>query len=610
LLTYYHRVAFSESILVIKLLKNLKPYTLSIIGVVAFVFFQSLSELYLPTLMSDIVDIGVVRGDINYIIRIGGRMILFAVLAVLSSILGSYLAAKVATGFGRDLRTKVFSKVESFSLEEFDEKGTASLIIRTTNDITQIQRLVVTMLRMFLRAPLLFIGGIIMAVSKDAKLSLVLVVILPILSFLIFWVAKKSMFLFKSMQIKLDKLNLVLREYLTGIRVIRAFNREVYEKKKFHEANFDLTEIAIKVNKLMAILIPLMMLILNLTIVAIIWFGSIRIDRGGMQVGDLMAFIQYASQIMFSLIMLSMIFIMLPRAAVSVNRINEVLEVEPKIKDPLTLKENKFKLEKGYKSPESEGPTIQKIEKRGYLEFDKVTFCYQGAEEPVLKNISFAANPGELTAIIGSTGSGKSTLVNLIPRFYDVTSGRILIDSVAIRELTQEELRAKIGLVPQKAVLFTGTIAENISFGNSNLSRDEIVRAAEIAQATEFISTMEQGYDSPIAQGGTNLSGGQKQRLAIARVLAKHPEIYIFDDSFSALDFKTEAKLRVAIKKEIKNATVLVIAQRVTTVMDADQIIVLDEGKIVGIGKHQELIKTCKVYREIVASQLSEEELA
>ena len=590
----------------IKLLKNLKPYTLLIIGVIGFVFLQSLSELYLPTLMSDIVDIGVVKGDINYIIRTGGWMILFAVLAMISSVLGSYLAAKVATGFGRDLRTKVFTKVESFSLEEFDEKGTASLIIRTTNDITQIQRLVLTMLRMFLRAPLIFIGGIIMAVSKDAKLSLVFVVILPILSIIIFFVAKKSMSLFKSMQIKLDKLNLVLREYLTGIRVIRAFDREVYEKKKFHKANLNLTETAIKVNKLMAILMPLMILILNLTIVAIIWFGSIRIESGGMQVGDLMAFIQYASRIMFSLIMVSMIFIMLPRAAVSANRINEVLEVKPKIKDPIILKDNKLEVEKN--GLKSESYRSEK-DKRGYLEFDKVSFCYQGAEEPVLKNISFRANPGELTAIIGSTGSGKSTLINLIPRFYDVTSGRILTDGVDIRELTQEKLRAKIGLVPQKAVLFTGTIAENISFGNNNLSRDEIIRAAEIAQAAEFISTMKQGYDSPIAQGGTNLSGGQKQRLAIARALAKHPEIYIFDDSFSALDFKTEAKLRVAIKKEIKNATALVIAQRVTTVMDADQIIVLDEGKIVGIGKHQELIKTCKVYREIVASQLSEEEL-
>ena len=590
----------------IKLLKNLKPYTLLIIGVIGFVFLQSLSELYLPTLMSDIVDIGVVKGDINYIIRTGGWMILFAVLAMISSVLGSYLAAKVATGFGRDLRTKVFTKVESFSLEEFDEKGTASLIIRTTNDITQIQRLVFTMLRMFLRAPLIFIGGIIMAVSKDAKLSLVFMVILPILSIIIFFVAKKSMSLFKSMQIKLDKLNLVLREYLTGIRVIRAFDREVYEKKKFHKANLNLTETAIKVNKLMAILMPLMILILNLTIVAIIWFGSIRIESGGMQVGDLMAFIQYASRIMFSLIMVSMIFIMLPRAAVSANRINEVLEVKPKIKDPIILKDNKLEVEKN--GLKSESYRSEK-DKRGYLEFDKVSFCYQGAEEPVLKNISFRANPGELTAIIGSTGSGKSTLINLIPRFYDVTSGRILTDGVDIRELTQEKLRSKIGLVPQKAVLFTGTIAENISFGNNNLSRDEIIRAAEIAQAAEFISTMKQGYDSPIAQGGTNLSGGQKQRLAIARALAKHPEIYIFDDSFSALDFKTEAKLRVAIKKEIKNATALVIAQRVTTVMDADQIIVLDEGKIVGIGKHQELIKACKVYREIVASQLSEEEL-
>jgi len=590
----------------IKLLKNLKPYTLLIIGVIGFVFLQSLSELYLPTLMSDIVDIGVVKGDINYIIRTGGWMILFAVLAMISSVLGSYLAAKVATGFGRDLRTKVFTKVESFSLEEFDEKGTASLIIRTTNDITQIQRLVLTMLRMFLRAPLIFIGGIIMAVSKDAKLSLVFVVILPILSIIIFFVAKKSMSLFKSMQIKLDKLNLVLREYLTGIRVIRAFDREVYEKKKFHKANLNLTETAIKVNKLMAILMPLMILILNLTIVAIIWFGSIRINNGGMQVGDLMAFIQYASRIMFSLIMVSMIFIMLPRAAVSANRINEVLEVKPKIKDPVILKDNKLEVEKNGLTSKS---YRSEKDKRGYLEFDKVSFCYQGAEEPVLENISFSANPGELTAIIGSTGSGKSTLINLIPRFYDVTSGRILTDGVDIRELTQEKLRSKIGLVPQKAILFTGTIAENISFGNNNLSRDEIIRAAEIAQAAEFISTMKQGYDSPIAQGGTNLSGGQKQRLAIARALAKHPEIYIFDDSFSALDFKTEAKLRVAIKKEIKNATALVIAQRVTTVMDADQIIVLDEGKIVGIGKHQELIKTCKVYREIVVSQLSEEEL-
>jgi len=584
----------------IKLLKNLKPYTLAIIGVMVFIFLQSLSELFLPTLMSDIVDTGVVNGDINYIIRIGGWMILIAVIAMISSVLGSYLAAKVATGFGRDLRTKVFAKVESFSLEEFDEKGTSSLIIRTTNDITQIQQLVVTMLRMFLRAPLLFIGGIIMAVIKNAKLSLVFVVILPILVIFIFLIAKKSMFLFKSMQIKLDKLNLVLREYLTGIRVIRAFNREDYEKKRFHKANLDLTETAKRVNKLMAILMPLMMLIFNLTTVAIIWFGGIRINEGSMQVGDLMAFIQYASQILFSLIMVSMMLIMVPRASVSAIRINEVLDVEPKIKDPIIAEENKLKIKSSMASEK---------EKRGYLEFDEVSFCYQGAEEPAIEKISFKTSPGELTAIIGSTGSGKSTLINLVPRFYDVTSGRILVDGVDVRELTQNKLRAKIGLVPQKVVLFAGTIAENIGFGSKNLSRDEMVRAADISQASEFISTMKQGYDSKIAQGGTNISGGQKQRLAIARAFAKHPEIYIFDDSFSALDFKTGAKLRVAIKKETKNDTVLIIAQRVTTVMDADQIIVLDEGKIVGIGKHQDLLITCKAYREIVASQLSEEEL-
>jgi ATP-binding cassette subfamily B protein len=582
----------------IKLFKNLKPYTLTIIVVMVFVFLQSFSEIYLPTLMADIVDTGVINGDVAYIIRIGGWMILIAVIGMISAIFGSYWAAKVATGFGRDLRTKVFTKVESFSLEEFDEKGTASLITRTTNDITQIQQLVV-MLRLFLRAPMLCIGSIIMAVSKDAKLSLVLVVILLILTLLIVLLSKKSMPLFKSMQIKLDKLNLVLRENLTGIRVIRAFNRDNYEKKRFHEANLDLTETAIKVNKLMAILMPLVMLIFNLTIIAILWFGSIRINSGSMQVGDLMAFIQYASQIMFSLIILAMMFILIPRASASAIRINEVLDIEPKIKDPMIPEESESKMEEGARSEEG---------KRGYLEFDEVSFYYQGAEEPAIKKISFSAKPGEVTAIIGGTGSGKSTLVNLIPRFYEVTSGRILVDGMDIRELTQEKLHAKIGLVPQKAVLFTGTVAENISFGTNDLSRDKIIRAAEIAQASEFISTLEQGYDSQIAQGGTNVSGGQKQQLSIARALAKHPEIYIFDDSFSALDFKTDAKLRQALKKETKEDTVLIIAQRVTTVMDADRIMVLDGGKIVGMGTHQDLIKTCEVYREIVASQLSEEE--
>jgi len=588
-----------------KLLKNLKPYWLSITGIVFFVFLQAISELFLPTLMSDIVDIGVVNEDIGYIVRIGGWMILIAFIAMAGSIIGSFLSARVSTGFARDLRTKVFTKVESFSLEEFNEKGTASLIVRTTNDINQIQQLAITMLRMFLRAPLLFIGGIFMAVSKNAELSLVLIAILPILAIIIFWVAKKSMALFKSMQIRVDKLNLVLREYLTGIRVIRAFNRETYEKDRFHKSNLDLTETAKKVNILMAILMPLMILILNMTIVAIIWLGSIRIDSGNMQVGDLMAFIQYASQIMFSLIMVSMIFIMIPRASVSAIRINEVLDVEPKIKDPVNPLESESRNKSGFNAK----GIVPAIGQRGFLEFDKVCFCYQDAEEFAVKNISFKANPGEVTAIIGSTGSGKTTLINLIPRFYDVTKGHILIDGSDIRELTQAELRNKIGLVPQKAVLFTGTFAENISFGNDQLSSDEISRIAEIAQVSEFIAAQSQGYDSLIAQGGTNLSGGQKQRLSIARALAKYPEIYLFDDSFSALDFKTEAKLRAALKKEIKNKIVLIVAQRVTTVMSADQIIVLDQGKITGIGKHQDLIKNCEVYREIVSAQLSKEEL-
>lgn len=589
----------------IKLLKNIKPYWLSIIGVIFFVFLQAISELYLPTMMSDIVDIGVVNGDIDYIIRTGGLMVLFAFIAMAGSLIGSYLSSRVSAGFAKDLRLKVFAKVESFSLAEFNETGTASLIVRTTNDITQIQRLVITMLRMFLRAPLLFIGGIIMAVSKNAELSLALITILPVLTLIIFIVAKKSTSLFRSMQLKVDQLNLVLREYLTGIRVIRAFNKEEYEKERFQQTNFDLTQTAKKVNILMSALIPLMMLILNLTIVAIIWLGSIKIDNGAMQVGDLMAFIQYASQIMFSLIMVSMIFVMIPRASVSADRINEVLDVEPIIKDQITPDGYRPKI----KENDGKWKDVSEINKKGMLEFDQVCFRYQDAQEFAVKDISFKAYPGEVTAIIGGTGSGKTTLINLIPRFYDVKKGQILVNGIDIREIPQEELRNMIGLVPQKEVLFSGTIAENISFGNKKVSRDEVIRVAEIAQAAEFINTIPKRYDAVIAQGGTNLSGGQKQRLAIARALAKNPDIYIFDDSFSALDFKTEAKLRESLKNEIKNKTVLIIAQRVTTVMNADQVIVLDEGEIVGIGKHQELIKTSIVYREIVASQLSEEEL-
>jgi len=540
--------------------------------------------------MADIVDKGVVTGDTDYIWKIGGLMLLVAAVGMICSIVASFYSAKAASGFGKLLRSKIFSHVGNFSLHEFDKLGTASLITRTTNDITQVQQVLIMMLRMMVMAPMMCIGGIIMALSKDAKLTLVLAVSLPVLVITIVVIARKGMPLFKAMQVKLDKLNRVLRENLTGIRVIRSFNRVNHEKKRFDEANWDLTQTAIKVNKLMAAMMPIMMIVLNLTTVAIIWFGGIRISNGHMEVGDMMAFIQYAMQIMFSFVMLSMMFVMIPRASVSAVRINEVFETTADIQDPTA-------------------PVLTK-EQKGQVEFQNVTFSYPGAEMPAISNISFTMKPGEVTAIIGGTGSGKSTLINLIPRFYDVDSGKVLVNGVDVSEMTQESLREKIGFVPQQAVLFTGTIAENIRYGKEDATDKEVEHAAEIAQATEFIRDMPEGFHSVIAQGGTNVSGGQKQRLSIARALVRKPEIYIFDDSFSALDFKTDAKLRAALKAETVSSSMLIVAQRVSTIMDADQIIVLDNGKIAGIGNHKELIETCKVYREIVMSQLSEEEIA
>ena len=573
-----------------KLMKFLKPFTVPVIFILVLTFFQSLSELYLPTLMSDIVDTGIVKGDTDYILKVGGMMLLVAAAGTVCSLISIYLSAKASTGFGKILRSKVFQRVESYSLNEFDKIGTSSLITRTTNDITQVQQVLLMVMRMMISAPMMCIGGIVMAVSKDAKLSLVMVFVLPVLTGTILLVARKGIPLFKLMQVKLDKLNLVLREGLTGIRVVRAFNRIDFEKKRFSEANQDLTDTAVKVNRILAALMPVMMLIMNLTTIAIIWFGGIRIDRGDMQVGDMMAFIQYAMQIMFSLLMVSMMFVLIPRASASAVRINEVLEIVPEIKDPDKAKSVKHR--------------------KGFVEFRDVTFSYPGAEQPAVSNISFITNPGEVTAIIGGTGSGKSTLISLIPRFYDVDSGQILVDGVDIREMSQQDLRAKIGLVPQKSVLFSGSIADNIRYGKEDAAAEEIRHAAETAQATEFISEMKDGFDSVIAQGGTNISGGQKQRLSIARALVRKPEIYIFDDSFSALDFKTDAKLRAALRRETSESAVIIVAQRVSTVMDADRIIVLEDGRIAGMGRHKELIKSCEVYREIVSSQLSEEEIA
>lgn len=573
-----------------KLIKFLRPYSTQVVCVLTLVLFQSLFELYLPNLMSNIVDKGIVNGDINYIMRLGGIMLLVAGCGTACAVLSGYLAAKTATGFGKILRGKIFSHVENFSLQEFDRLGTPSLITRTTNDVTQVQMLTLMMLRIFVSAPIMCVGGIIMAVSMDPTLSLVLVVAVPILVMIVYIITGKSLPLFKAMQAKIDRINLILRENLSGIRVIRAFNRTEYERNRFNEANLDLTDTAIRVNRIMAALMPVLMLVMNLTAIAIIWFGGIRIDIGQMQVGALMAFLQYAMQIMFSLLMAAMLFVMIPRAAASAERINEVLDIAPSIGDTVQVK--------GHGS------------RGGFVEFKNVTFSYPGAENPAIRDISFSTKSGEVTAIIGGTGSGKSTLINLIPRFYEINSGSILVDGVDIREMSQEILRAKIGLVPQKAVLFTGTIAENIRYGKKDATLEEIRRAADTAQATEFITGMIDGFNSEIAQGGKNVSGGQRQRLSIARALVRKPEIYIFDDSFSALDFKTEARLRRALKKETAGACLLIVSQRVSTIMDADRIIVLDEGQIVGIGSHQELLESCRVYHEIISSQLSGEEIA
>lgn len=574
----------------IKLFKGIKPYKIAVFVILIFTFMQTFTELFLPTIMAKIVDVGIVNEDMAYILRMGAIMLAVAGIGGACSVYSRYLSSKVANGFGKNLRQQVFQKVEGYSLQEFDHMGTSSLITRTTNDITQVQNVLVMLLRIFVMAPLMAIGGIIMAITRNPNLSVTLVGVIVVLAIIIGILASKSLPLFKSIQKKLDRLNLVLRERLTGIRVIRAFNKTTYEKSRFQEANQDLTDTTKRVNKMMALLQPLLTLLFSLTTIVIVWAGAFKINEGSMLVGDLMAYIQYVSLIMFALIMLTMVFIMVPRASASATRIQEVLSMETPIKDPVNPQNTHTK--------------------KGYVTFDHVTFGFQGAEGHALQDISFQAKPGEVTAIIGGTGSGKSTLIHLLARFYDATQGAIMVDGIDIRHMTQKALREKIGLVPQKAVLFSGTIAENIRFGRENASDEDMKHAATIAQATEFIEQMDDGYDAVIAQGGTNLSGGQKQRLSIARALVKKPEIYIFDDSFSALDFKTDARLRKALKQEVTEGTVLIVAQRVTTVMDADRIIVLDDGAMVGMGTHEELLDSCEVYEQIVRSQLSEEELA
>jgi ATP-binding cassette subfamily B multidrug efflux pump len=574
----------------LKLFRLLKPYRFKILGILLLLFLTAMADLSLPTLLADIVNKGVVSGDVAYILRVGGLMVLIAVFGISCSGAGNYISSGVSLGFSRILRSRIFSKVESFSLHEFDAVGTSSLVTRTINDVTQVQQSLIMMLSIMVRAPIMCVGGIIMAVSRDAHLSIVFTVAIPVLAALIISIAMMGVPLFKEMQKRLDRLNMVVRERLSGIRVVRAFDREAHEKERFENAGKGLLETSLKLAGLMSAMMPIMMITMNFTMIAIIWFGGLRVDAGHMQVGDIMAFTQYVLQILFALMLLSMLFIVIPRAQASAIRINEVLEMNPEIKDPV--------------KPETAA------EVKGHVEFKNVSFRYHGAEQDAVSEVSFNAGPGEVTAIIGGTGSGKSTLVNLIPRFYDAGSGSVMVDGLDVRSMTQDDLRSRIGFVPQKAVLFTGTVKDNIKFGSNEIDDASLSKAAEIAQSLEFIEGMQDGFDSQISQGGINLSGGQKQRLSIARAVARKPEIYIFDDSFSALDFKTEAGLRSALKKETAGCTVIIVAQRVTSVMDADRIIVLDDGKIAGIGAHKELLESSEVYREIVYSQLSKEELS
>ena len=569
----------------LKLLVFLRPYRAPVTLVLALALAQSLSSLALPRLMADIVDDGIVPRDTRQIMIYGAAMLLMALVGTGTAVAGSYFSSRIASGFGRDVRNRIFDRVAHLSVHQFDQFSTASLITRTTNDTTQIQQVLIMMMTMVVTAPMMAIGGIALSLSQDARLARVLIAVIPIMGVVFFLIMRKAIPLFQQMQVKIDRLNLVLDEGLAGVRVIRAFHRNRHESRRFNAANRDLTDNAIAVNRLVSMLMPAMFFMMNLTAVAIIYVGARRIDAGQLQVGAMMSTMQYAVQILFSVFMVTAMFVTLPRAAASADRINAVLDVIPEVNDPAA--------------------PAALTAARGRVEFDEVSFQYPGAEEPALSGVSFIAQPGEVTAIIGGTGSGKSTLAGLLPRFYDVNGGRVLVDGVDVREMRQADLRAKIGYVPQKAVLFSGTIASNLRFGCESATDGEIRRAAAIAQAAEFIDQKPEGYDAAVAQGGTNLSGGQKQRLAIARALVKRAEIYVFDDSFSALDFATDARLRAALRAETTQATVFIVSQRIGTVMNADRIVVLDDGRVAGIGTHAELLASCAVYREIAESQAS-----
>ncbi|MBN1193121.1 MAG: ABC transporter ATP-binding protein [Coriobacteriia bacterium] len=556
----------------------------------ALLLVQAIANLYLPDLNASIINDGVAKGDTDFIIRAGALMLGVTFVLGIVSIVSVYWGSKTAMSFGRDLRHHVFRRVQRFSLAELNRFGAPSLITRTTNDVQHVQMLVAMSLNVMVLAPFMAVGGVIMAVRQDVPLSGLIVVVIPVLTLVIGLMLRKALPTFKMMQKRLDRVNQVMREKLAGIRVIRAFVRTDYEERRFDVANYDLTQTMLSMGRLFSLLMPVIMAIFNLTLVATMWFGGLRIDSGAMPIGNLTAFLSYIMQILMSVMMATVMFVMVPRASASAERINEVLDTEPQIEDPA----------------EPDTPT----QTRGLVEFADVEFRYPGAEDQVLCGISFTAEPGKTTAIVGSTGCGKSTLVNLIPRFYDVTDGRLLVDGVDVRDMTQAELWSRIGFIPQKAFLFSGTVASNLRYGREDATEQELWHALEVAQGAAFVQSMPEGLDSPVTQGGTNVSGGQRQRLAIARALVKRPEIYIFDDSFSALDFKTDAALRSALAHDTGDSTVIIVAQRVSTILHADRIIVLDEGRIVGTGTHTELMDTCDTYREIVRSQLTEEEVA
>jgi len=554
-----------------------------------FTYGQVMASLKLPDYMAEIVNNGVVLGDQDIILKNGGLMLLVAMAGAICTILVIFLAARVGTAFAREMRESVFRKVESFSLQEFNHFSTASLITRTTNDIQQVQQVLIMVFRMVLAAPITGIGAVMKAfdIAPDMTwiMGLGVAVLLTVVSTVFIFAVPK----YTLLQKLVDKLNLVTREKLEGVRVIRAFTAQKFEESKFDKVNKDLTKTNLFVNRLMVVMQPVMMLIFNVIIILVVWIGAKLVGDQLLQIGEMIAFMQYAMQLIMAFLMMSIVFIMLPRAVVSIKRIAEVLNTKPVITDPEDSTDNQIK---------------------GLVRFENVTFSYPKSDEPVLKNISFEAIPGTTVAIVGGTGSGKSTLVNLIPRFFDVSSGNVLIDNINIKKYSQKELRKQIGYVPQNGILFSGSIVDNISFGNKKLSQDDVIEFATTAQAVEFIEKLENKYDTAISQGGKNVSGGQKQRLAIARALAVNPKIYIFDDSFSALDFKTDKALRKALRDKTGNATVFIVAQRVGTVMNADQILVLDKGELVCKGTHRELLKNCAVYREIASSQLSEEELS